>query len=324
MVRRALIAASLAAGCTSFEDPAVVIDMRTLGMRAEPPEIVTPYDPENPTAVDIGDLADVEVCGLVADPAEERGLRYRMRVCAPTSSGRCDEPEYEIGEGEVGDPETADEPVQICATIQPSVDLLLVLQESVSADSLLGFGGVQIQVELRVEPEDGSEEPIYAFKRVRYSPQLPAERTANLNPSASRFIGLREPDGVRGQDFDMPIGRCGEVEPILVAPGERLTVLPDEPSGVREKYVVPTFDGGQRSFTENLTYQWHATEGDWSPFTSGGEIDVAGNEPPIDSSWRAPDDPILIGDGIDVRMWLVQRDERGGQAWYETCVRVQR
>jgi hypothetical protein len=325
--RGALVAtvASLSAACSSFEDPAVVIDMRILGMRAEPPEIVTPFDPEHPTAFDIADLGAVEVCGLVADPEEDRGLHYRMRACVPTSSGRCEEPEFDIGEGEVGDPETADEPVEMCATIEPSADLLLVLEEAVSVDDLLGFGGIQLQVELLVTPEDGdSDEALYAFKRVRYSPQQPAERTANLNPTVSRFIGLREPDGVRGQDFDMPLGRCGEVEPIVVAPGERLTVLPEEPSGVREHYLVPTFDGGSRSFTENLTYQWHATEGDWSPFTSGGEIDVAGNEPPIDSRWEAPDDPIVIGDGLDVRMWLVQRDERGGQAWYETCARVLR
>lgn len=313
--------AALAAACTSFEDPAVVVDLRILAMRAEPPEIVTPFDPENPTDFDIDDLERVEVCGLVADPAEDRRLSYEMRLCRPTSSGRCSEPEYVMTNGEVDDPETADEPIAMCGTIDPSPDLLLILEDALRADDLFGFGGISVQVELRVTPEGGGD-TLFAFKRVRYSPQLPAERTANTNPTANAFTGLRTPNGVRGRQFTVPLGRCGEIEPFDVAPGERLTVLPDEPIGARERYVVPTFDGGSRRFTENLSYQWLATDGDWSPFTSGGEIDVAGNEPPIDSSWRAPDDPILVGDGLDVRMWMIQRDERGGQTWYETCARV--
>ncbi len=320
---RALALAAVCAACTDFEDPEKVVDMRIIGVRAEPPEIVVPYDPDNPTAVDPAALAPVEVCALVADPSEDRGLHYSMAMCRPTGSGRCNdvEPTFVLGGGQVEDPETASEPVSMCVTIEPNADLLLVVEDAIDADSLLGFGGIQVQVELRVSPDGGGEE-LFAFKRVRYSPQLPAERVANTNPTASALVGLRGPGDERGRDFPLPLGRCGEIEPFLVLPDERLQILPEEPPGVREEYLVPTFEGGSRRFTENLTYQWHATEGDWSPFTSGGTIDVAGNEPPLDSIWRAPEDPEVVGDGLDVRMWIVQRDERGGQAWYESCARV--
>jgi hypothetical protein len=107
-----------------------------------------------------------------------------------------------------------------------------------------------------------------------------------------------------------------------VSPGERVTLLPREPDGAREAYVVPTFDGGSRSFTENLRYQWLATTGDFSRNNTGGELDVAGNSPPLDTRWLAPDDPDEVGGGLEVRMWIVQRDERGGQAWYDSCARV--
>ena len=318
----AMAGAGLAAACTDFEDPAVVLDMRIVGMRAEPPEIVTPYDPDDPTAVEPGDLAPVEVCALVADPGEERGLRYSMSLCRPTGDGICDvNPTIELGGGTVEDPETAEEPVRMCATIQPDADLLRVLEDAIDSDDLAGFGGISAQVELRVVPEGGGEE-LVGFKRVRYSPQLPAERVANTNPTANGLTGARRPTGERGRDFAVPLGRCGEIEPFEVLAGERVQILPDEPAGVREEYVIPTFDGGTRRFTENLTYQWLATLGDWSPFTSGGTIDVAGNEPPLDSIWSAPDDAEVVGDGVDVRMWIVQRDERGGQAWYESCARV--
>ncbi|HWM86618.1 MAG TPA: hypothetical protein VNO33_12290, partial [Kofleriaceae bacterium] len=83
-----MIAAAVAA-CTDFEDPEVVVDMRVLGMRAEPPEIVVPYDPQDPTRVNLADLVPVEICALVADPADGRGLDYSMSLCRPTSSGRC-------------------------------------------------------------------------------------------------------------------------------------------------------------------------------------------------------------------------------------------
>ncbi|HKE18188.1 MAG TPA: hypothetical protein VKB80_25095 [Kofleriaceae bacterium] len=311
------------AACTDFEDPTVVLDTRILGIRAEPPEVVVPYDPEDPTAVDPADLVPVEVCALVADPSDERPLDYSMALCRPTGDGICDvDPTIELGSGQVEDPETAEQPVQMCATIEPGADLLAVVADAIDDDDLGGFGGISVQVELRVSPATGEGEEVVGFKRVRYSPRLPAERVANTNPTASGITGLRRPGGQRGRDFEVPLGRCGDIEPFEVFAGERVQLLPGEPPGVREEYVVPTFDGGSRHFTENLTYQWQSTEGDWSPFTSGGTIDVAGNEPPLDSIWTAPDDADAIGEGLDVRMWFVQRDERGGQAWYESCARV--
>lgn len=312
---------------TDFEDPEVVIDLRILGMRADLPEIVTPVDPDDPTDFDLASIPDVEVCAMVADPAEQRGLEFAFEMCPSTGSGRCvpnednDDAELvvvDLGGGAIDDPES-ETPGSMCATIPANGDLVAVLMESVRADDLAGFGGVAVQVSLRVGP--GGDDDVYGYKRVRYSPQIPDERVANTNPTLEGITAAREPTGQRGLDFELPLGRCGEIEPFLVAPRERITMLPREPDGVREDYVVPTFDGGQRSYTENLTYQWHASAGDWSRFETGGTLDVAGNVPPLDSRWRAPSAD-EIGDGLDVRMWFVQRDERGGQAWFESCARV--
>jgi hypothetical protein len=323
-----MAAAVAASACDAdFESAEVVVDLRILGIRADRPEIVVPVDPDDPTDFDLADIADVEVCALVADPEAERGLRYRYEMCQTTGSGRC-EPNadsdgeiltVELGEGSIDDPES-EAPGEMCATIPASGDLVAVLQESASADDLAGFGGIAAQVSLQILPEDGGED-VFGFKRVRYSPQIPEERVANSNPTLDGFTAARDPTGPRGLDFELPLGRCGTIEPFLVAPRERITILPREPAGAREEYVVPTFDGGSRRYTENLTYQWHATAGEWSRFETGGTIDVAGNVPPLDSRWRAPKAD-EVGDGLDVRMWIVQRDERGGQAWFETCARV--
>jgi hypothetical protein len=43
--------------------------------------------------------------------------------------------------------------------------------------------------------------------------------------------------------------------------------------------------------------------------------------PPIDSTWVAPsaDD---VTEELDVSLWIVQRDERLGARWFESCVRI--
>ena len=116
--------------------------------------------------------------------------------------------------------------------------------------------------------------------------------------------------------------RCADAgaTPTVVEAGEQILFLPVEPDDVREDYVLPTFDGGSRMFTENMTYAWFATAGEWSRETSGGAKDPVGNVPKLDTTWVAPED---LDEVLDVDLWVVQRDERGGLAWYEMCVRVE-
>ena len=61
VVAAALGALALAA-CGSFDDPAIVIDLRPLAAQAEPPEQVVDVDPANPLAVE---FEYVRVCALV-------------------------------------------------------------------------------------------------------------------------------------------------------------------------------------------------------------------------------------------------------------------
>jgi hypothetical protein len=324
--RRSLIvvgALALASACNSFEDPAVVIDLRLLGAIAEPPEVLVPPDPDD---IDPLALPEVELCALVADPADSRQLSYAMVACPQNARGRCDadaQPQVDLGSGTVDDPEEADAPVQLCATLGPSPGLAEVIRASVSLDDLQGFGGIDLQVGIAVWPAGSNLDAAeYATKAVRYGAQLPAERTPNQNPYLDSVIVTRAAVGPRGLDELLPVGRCGDVDPVVVAPGEKIGLVPVEPDGVREDYVVPTFEGEVRRFTENLSYQFYATAGGFSPFTTGGPKDLVGNEPPLDTVWTAPDEADEIGAGLDVDLYIVQRDERGGQSWIQSCVRV--
>lgn len=315
------VALAVCAACGSFEDPTIVLDLRVLAMSAEPPEQVAPYDPDNPPEdPEEAGLVDAEICALIADPAASRRLRWDMTVCAPDDEMRCpddpDHPEFPIGSGTIDDPEEAATAQRVCATLPADPALLLVIEDAISLDSLAGFGGIDVMIGLRVRPESSDEES-FAGKRVRYAPLLPANRVANTNPTLDQISILVEG---RDEPNPLPLGRCGEPgEPVRIAPGERLELEPLEPEGVREDYVVPTFDGGARMFTESLTYQWLASDGEWSRSSTGGPRDLSGELPPLSTRWRAPDD---VTEPTDVSLWVIQRDERLGAAWFEACVRV--
>lgn len=319
IIRLAAIGAiALAIGCGEFEDPEIVIDLRALAVQVEPPEIVTSVDVESMT-VDFESIDDVELCALIGDPVASRSLEYKMIACPPGNDGLCNEtkePSTVIVEGVVDDPEEAETIPRICGTLSADGNLLAILMESFSADDLLGFGGISAQVEIRVSGAGGGD-AISATKAVRYAPQEPADRVANTNPGIASLAITRENDS----EELAPLGRCRDVEPLEVGPGETIEIEPVEVDGSREDYVLPTIDGERRDLTENLSYQWLATAGSWSRFNSGGARDPFGNEPPIDSSWTAPEGS-EVGAGVEIQMWIVQRDERGGGSWIQTCVRV--
>ena len=292
---------------TGFESSSVVIDLRVLGVQAEPPEVVLDVDPMRPEAVE---LPPVELVAIIADPGEERRLDWGMTVCPPTLSLRCDDPlasYVAAGSGTVDDPEQSGAlPPRGVAQLTPQL-----LMESVRLDALAGFGGIAVQVELWVKPEGAAiATAAFASKRILFAPREPAERIANTNPSMTGLLVNAEPwDGA-------PCGDDAAGAPLAVTPGQMLVLEPVEADGAREPYVVPTFDGGVERFTELLFYSWFATAGQFAPDQSGGGPDLFGNVPTLGTEWTAPET-----EG-PVRLWVVQRDERGGASFTVRCIAV--
>jgi hypothetical protein len=294
-VRRALPLLVALAGCeTGFESQSIVIDLRVLGMRADPAEVVVDVDPDDLTSVEVPPVA---LTALVVDPEGPRPLEYSWTACPEVFSLRCDDEDitYRLPFGS--------------GTLQPALDGeaaatlqadLALLRAALEQDEFLGLGGVPVIAELVVRAPDGDE--IHAAKRVFFSPRVPPERRANQNPALAELRA-------RGAPFP-------EGEPLLVAPGESVELVPVEPAGVREPYVVPTLDGGSRSFTENLRYSWLATGGSFRDEFTGGAKDIFGNEPLLRTEWRAPAEPGTFA------LWVVQRDERGGTFWTRRILEV--
>jgi hypothetical protein len=321
---RRLLPIVVLAGCNSFENPEVVLDFRVLAIKAEPPEQAIDIDIEQPEppATLLDQLVPAQLCVLLSDRNFERRIRWEMRVCVLDDDERCDpdSPSYVIGSGLWDDPELAAADPQNCATIQPDSNLLGVALYSFQTDQLRGLGGLYYGVSLRVGGEDADPSlDLYAAKNLRLMPRIPATVEANHNPTIASLEATVLPDGA---PTPLPFGRCrDQAAPLEMAPDTQVRILPIEPDGVREPYVAPTIDGMGRMFTESLTYQWLATAGNFSESTSGGPRDAFGNPATLFSDWRSPKAGDLDGP-TDVDLWIVQRDERLGVAWFESCIRV--
>jgi hypothetical protein len=331
MVKHALTIVLLICGCGSFEDPDVVVDFRVLGMSASVPEQIIDIDITNPAPPTdlLEQMVPTEVCALLSDRNFDRRIRWSMTLCNLNSDERCPEggPQAAIGSGLWDDPDHATEtatPPELCATVPVDGNLLGVILNSLESDPYRGVGGVYYGVSLIVGGEGADPElDLYAAKNLRVQPRIPPELQANNNPSlAGVDVRLSEDQAFQ----TLTLRRCADLEqdgivPITVAPDQTIRFAPIEPEGVREMYVVPTLDGGSAMFTESPTYQWLASAGGYSAGSTGGTRDPFGNPPPLFTDWTAPAAKDLDGP-TDVWFWFVQRDERLGLTWYESCVRV--
>lgn len=334
MIRAIVICiAVLASACGTFEDPSIVLDLRVLGMRTMVGDNLRPTD--DPTIADqlvdvdlmmapsAGDLLNqIEptlVCALISDPGQERELRWSMTLCLPDGDDRCDrtQPFQQFANGVIGDPDLSDTAQQPCADLFPSITMLAMIQRAVGENPVDALGGVDLIVELQIGGIDAPREnDIYANKKLRIAPRIPADRRPNFNPRVDFLDGAE-----LGISVSIPKRRCnddgGSSFPVLDG-GDVLTLYPVEPDTAREMYVVPTLDGRTAMLTETLTYQWLASHGSWSDETTGGGHDILGNVSLLGSDWRAP----AVDRELLVSIWMIQRDERYGVSWFETCILV--
>lgn len=324
MTRAALVAALLA-GCTSFPDPDIVVDLRVLGMAAELPEQVVDVDlsaPQMPADLAM-QLVPTRICALIADPAIDRRLRYTLTLCPYGDYYRCDQDVYvPIGSGTIDDPDTTPGAPAACADVPAGQQLLGVVLHTLKFDQLGGLGGIDYMVGLTIGGEEADPAlDLFASKALRVAPRIPAARRANVNPALDAAHPLdASVNGAAPAPF-LPV-RCADAAPVLrVRAGDTVRLAPIEAAGAREEYVVPTLDGSGRTFTESLTYQWVASAGGFSAGSTGGPRDVAGNAAPLFTDWRAPSAKDLTGP-TSVTLWIIQRDERYGVRWYEGCVGV--
>jgi hypothetical protein len=310
------------AACGTFEDPNVVIDLRVLAITAEPPEQVIDISQSMNPADLAKQLVPAKVCALVSDGNFDRRLRYRLTLCL-LDQGRCDlgAPHLVIADGLLDDPDTTSPEPQLCGTIptdDPGDSLLAVILAALNGDVFGGAAGVFYAVELVIGGETADPAlDLYAAKELAIQPNIPPGRMPNHNPTISGLTAT-----IDGTDTPVDLTRCADnVAPLEILPDQKVRFTPVEPDGVREMYSVPTVDNTQRAFTESLTYQWTIGDGHLSDGNTGGPRDAFGNPAPLFTDFTAPHAADLDGP-TTIPMWIVQRDERLGEAWFQTCFHV--
>lgn len=321
-MRRALALLALTS-CASFEDPAIVLDLRIVAMTSSPPEQILDVDFEQ--MPQLGDLVDqLEpsfVCAHVADPGRTRALRWSMTACLPSvhengdQLGVCDEerPQKLLVEAIADDPELV--PTSLCGAVPNDGNLVAILLDAYENDLLRGFAGLDYIVVFKVGDFDADPAlDLVGVKQLRVAARIPETRVANENPFLTELqLAVNEV----AQD-PAQLGHCANGSTITVRPGQRVLLFPLEAEGARQEYFVPTVDGTFKMFTETMSYQWLATGGSFNEHTTGGPTDILGNQPPPGSTWFAP----AVDRATEFQLWALQRDERFGVSVYPTCITV--
>lgn len=316
----------LVCGCVAPEDnPTNVHDLRVLGVRLEPPEVIMPgcdarlIAAAAAGAADGGTLAlppqllqvllqyantQVTYTALIADPAGQgRPLKYRLSACANRADRDCnDEGDFvdlESGETTGGELTTTMRPG---SKILNDPDATPLLVEVVNFDTFKGLGGIRLPLSLELTAPDTGEK-IYVQKLMVYTCQFFPTMQQNVTP---------ELPGVKFNGEPWPENEVKEWSGRDEVPFE-----PEDFSSLQEDYVVPSLMLQPVQLRESWKITWMTSSGTMTPYTTGG-VDVVGEEGRHNVRWM-PDQKAT--EPVDVSFWFVVRDGRGGMSWLQRQAR---
>ena len=324
---RFLALLALCAGCASFEDPAIVLDLRVIAVETTPPEQILDLDADPTIEEILPEMRAIRVRALVADPGHSGDLAWTMTACILDEGSRCVAGglAVEFAAGIMRDPEldTRGEPCPdgipersgvACGLLLPDNRIVQMMYDALMKDPARGLGGIDLGISVHVQHVDPSSAApdVFAAKHVRFAPRIPVTRVPNNNPHVEELL-----IGTGDVGFDLRRHDCNESGSIdTVEMGESFTLFPLARTGDNERYVLPTLDGESEQFQEYLEYQWIATDGSFTDEVTGGGPDVFGNVRLDGTRWKAPE---RAG---RVTVWVVQRDGRYGVRWREGCIMV--
>ncbi len=293
------LAASACLG--DLERASNVYDLRLLGIRVDPPDLVIPdLDPKAPQ---IPSIPVFEIEARVGDAfGATRPVQYRITTCPDPDRLRCEGQEgaLVLGEGTV---ENGVARARLFDRLDQLLQFQKLLEDAIAADTYKGFGGLPLLLGVHVW---SGEEEVWGAKRLVV--WLPMRPDGDV---------LRQVPGLRPNVNPPP--PAVTVDGVIALPGDRprikgrripLDVFPPDPA-LREEYVVPLFDGGVRALRENWTYAWFTTKGHFTPETSGGYNPLQRFDLPTEAVLTLGDDD----QPGDLEVVVVVRDERGGETW---------
>lgn len=269
----------LLAACTpNFQAQSDLVDLRVIGVQAEPAE----------AQFDQNGVDEVHLRVLAVDPARtDRFALMKWNLCAPTDSRRCDNgPVYLSGtQGRQGGDEF---PATVISVPKE------VVAAALASDKLGGLGGIRAQFSLSVDEGDPAG-AAYASKDLIYSKR---GTPPNHNPLMTGVRLTR--NGANAQMFSPGQTLC---LPVNVQIGVRPLLAPD----ARESYDIVDLQNHVIHLVEDPQYAFYSTPG------ATLDRDTA-TEP--DNGVAPPDGLARIdatsGSGT---FFIVIRDGRGGESW---------
>jgi hypothetical protein len=337
-------------GCTEFDDPSTIKDLRLLAASLEPAEII--LDPANPSAP----LPPLRLSPLLVDGprdlADRRPITFTLRACAndplaPSAPGSGGEAagNYPAGgaRSSVGSARCpADSavswtlpvtpaPAPLASPDAPSFELALSIEQIAAAFQVDVFpghlgqlhGGFDLGLPISFEiTARAGDEIVTGIKRLIVWPgPIAPDHHANQNPHIDHLLGYHERDAATALPIGTPAVLASET-PIAVGAGGGLWI---EPVGAAaEPYVTTVIDRltdrthADAVPAETLRYSFYATAGKFEPRETTSELGFAattsGGRIPIEARYLAPEG---IAAALPVRIFVVVRDERGGTSWIE-------
>jgi len=171
---------------------------------------------------------------------------------------------------------------------------------------------------------------VVALKRVLFwATRLTADQKANVTPTVPLIVTYPERDPATFE----PVGDVTPLfdgDPQIVAPGGHLWLQPILAAGTAEPYVTTVVDADTHLAVpdhvarERIRYAFYATAGAFTPPRTVNElpvgfVPVGPNPIHLESEYAAPatTDGIPVDDAGRhvVTVWIVVRDERGGESW---------
>lgn len=345
-----------ASACTTFEDPSTVLDLRILAARAEPSEILVD-DPSALPSIQLKPLIADHNGDVVKPTFSIVGCPNQAFGPAPPGDPMASGGFPAGGaRGTLSSTLCPADPaaphrwtLATEADVRDDGSVTLNLMPDQVQDALMNdlfrdqFGhlhggfdlGLPINLEIDVTGGDGVV--VKAVKRVLFwFPQLVpaiAAETPNQTPVISEVLQAsgRNDDAVLenvqpfGKDTVPMVAPGGElwVSPSLAAQEPYLTTVLDATTGEVQPYPVAA---------ETLRYSFFATRGKFSPGETstdpGRGVKWKDGRPHLEAKYEAPPaanvpiDPASGKPGVDVTIWIVVRDDRGGASWEERRLRV--
>jgi hypothetical protein len=298
-----------ASGCVGPEDnPSNVKDLRVLGIRVDPPELLAdscPADFSNPAALlpVLAPLArPLRLTALLADPAGQgRELDYTLWACGSASDSTCTQDRVELARGIATEGElvVSLNPSPLLAQLPDGTPLVQRVVERVQQSNPLQlFGGLRLPLVLWVRA--GSEQ-VYAQKLMVYGCRFFPEMRANEQPELPGLL-------LEGQPWEEGTPRE------LKGPGP-FRMEPVDFTALQVPYIVPSYELTPVNLEERWLLSWHTTQGVISPTETGG-AGFDGESGRHRAEWQ----PFPNSPAGEVRFWVVVRDGRGGLTWVSRAV----